>query len=350
MPTALAIPLHSPEWDAAQKHLQECHVPMAFEHRSEVRRLAPRRSHMFYVPSAPPFAAVLEDLPVPLVPGHRVLRGWRIRPPEDPSTMAEFGRLLVSAARLDPRILQIKVQLFDPDEGRRARGGHVLGELGLRRVDQPDLYTETLVIDLQRDPEEILGGFSRSARRNIRETERKGLAVRPITDPSLASRLDALYRETFARTGAPSQAVDWGEVITLSRAFPELARLVGAFSAEPENPESLLAFAWGRSHGDHADYSHGGSTRVPGVRVPLAYPLIWDLVRWAHGLGVPWFDLGGVTRGSAEEEGDPLGGISDFKRFFSDRVVTIAEEWVYEPPTVRSRLARKVRRVLKRRP
>ena len=39
------------------------------------------------------------------------------------------------------------------------------------------------------------------------------------------------------------------------------------------------------------------------------------------------------------KEGDPLGGISDFKRGFSSTIVAVGEEWTLEPNRLRSQLA-----------
>jgi lipid II:glycine glycyltransferase (peptidoglycan interpeptide bridge formation enzyme) len=71
----------------------------------------------------------------------------------------------------------------------------------------------------------------------------------------------------------------------------------------------------------------------------MAYPLAWDLIRWARGQGAVIFDFGGISAGTAESD-DPLGGISDFKRRFTDRVERVGEEWVYEPHPARAQLAR----------
>jgi lipid II:glycine glycyltransferase (peptidoglycan interpeptide bridge formation enzyme) len=69
---------------------------------------------------------------------------------------------------------------------------------------------------------------------------------------------------------------------------------------------------------------------------------MWDLIVWAKRAGATWFDFGGVTAGTAGS-GDPLGGISDFKRLFSKERAEVAEDWVLEPRKLVARLARLVR-------
>jgi lipid II:glycine glycyltransferase (peptidoglycan interpeptide bridge formation enzyme) len=67
--------------------------------------------------------------------------------------------------------------------------------------------------------------------------------------------------------------------------------------------------------------------------------LIWDLIQWVKRTAALWFDLSGVTLGSTEDGKDALGGISDFKRFFSRTIVNVGEEWILESHPIRTPLA-----------
>ena len=62
-------------------------------------------------------------------------------------------------------------------------------------------------------------------------------------------------------------------------------------------------------------------------------------MRWAKRVGAEWFDFGGITPGTQADPTDPLGGISDFKRYFGTDVVTVGEEWVFVPRPVRAAIA-----------
>jgi lipid II:glycine glycyltransferase (peptidoglycan interpeptide bridge formation enzyme) len=88
------------------------------------------------------------------------------------------------------------------------------------------------------------------------------------------------------------------------------------------------------------DYAAAASTRPEDIRIPLAFALTWDLIRWGKRVGATWFDFGGIT-GVTEGQNDPLKGISDFKRNFGNNVVSVGEEWVLEP-RLTSHLARAV--------
>jgi lipid II:glycine glycyltransferase (peptidoglycan interpeptide bridge formation enzyme) len=200
-----------------------------------------------------------------------------------------------------------------------------------------------VAIDLGPSEETLLRSFHHTARRHIRAADKRPVAVRPITDPALGPRLDALRAETMARTGGRHVPQDWSSLIRFSAAHPESVRLVGMFAAGQDGPGSLLAFAMGMNHGDHVEYSTAASTRhTNGLHVPLGYALAWDLIRWGRSGGAAWFDFGGITDGCHQTVTDPLGGISDFKRYFSRNVVAVSDEWMLEPSPVLGGAARAV--------
>jgi hypothetical protein len=135
-------------------------------------------------------------------------------------------------------------------------------------------------------------------------------------------------RETFSRTGGEGGRFDPEAAILLSNEAPHVSRIVGLFDNRLRPEDALLAFAWGHNHGENAQYEAAASTRNTDLRMPLAYVLIWDLIVWAHRRHVQWFDLGGATQA---EEGDPMRGIMDSKRYFARNEVEVGEEWVLEP-------------------
>ena len=286
--------------------------------------------------------------PAPFLPGHVVMEVVRLGASLAPAIRRLALETLTEAVRRDPRVLRLTVEVFARDADEREDYAAHLTELGLRLHERHNGYRQTLTLDLRLDENAIFSGFERSARRNVRSLSKHPVTLAPITDPRYADRLEVLMLETLARTGGRYAPQDWRAMIDLTREAPHLSRLVGIVRNDCEGPESLLAFAWGCAHGDHVQYSHGASTRDVPFRIPLAYPLIWDLVSWAKRIGATWFDFGGVTDGSVGDAGDPLGGISDFKRFFSREVATVADEWVFEPRSVRARAARIAHRWLSR--
>jgi lipid II:glycine glycyltransferase (peptidoglycan interpeptide bridge formation enzyme) len=97
-------------------------------------------------------------------------------------------------------------------------------------------------------------------------------------------------------------------------------------------------------HGDHVQYSTAATVRSPDIRMPMAYCLAWDLMQWAHTQGARFFDFGGITEGT-QGGPDPLGGISDFKRYFKGTVADVGEEWILEPHPAAAAVNRIVHRL-----
>jgi hypothetical protein len=277
------------------------------------------------------------------LPGHRLLRVTRLGPGLPGATLRVGLAGLAALADRHPRILRITVNAFS----RTSLGdiGAALSDLGFREVRPPSSYRYTLVVNLSEDLEATMAALHSSARRNIRRIQTAPVDVRGIADARLAPRVAELQNLALRRTGAQDTNIDWMERINLSQARPELSNLLGLFHREMEGPESLLAFAWGCHHGDHAEYHSGGSARLAGPRLPLAYGLMWELISWARHGGATWFDLGGTTTAVGPHEEDPdgaLDGITQFKRFFSRDLAEVGAEWQLEPHPVRARLAQAI--------
>jgi hypothetical protein len=271
------------------------------------------------------------------LPGHLVLRVEKFGSPNSNDTDLCL-RALADYARSHSRILRIHLEVFSRDPSIRKRIGCTASDLGFRRSIKNRLYTTTVVVDLVPDETEIFASLHPTARRHIRCVGKHPVALGVITDRSYAQRLSSLLREAIARTGGRTPSYDWATIIGFSNRHPELSRLVGLYRTDRTGPESLLAYAWGRVHGDHADYAAAASTRQMDFKMPLGYALAWDLICWAKMRGATWFDFGGITPGHFGKA-DPLGGISDFKRYFSKEVVTVGEEWILEPHPLKAKLA-----------
>jgi hypothetical protein len=282
--------------------------------------------------------------PVGQFPGARVRHVERLGAALPPELAEPAVSALVQLVRSEPLTLRMNVQIFSPDAGLRALWREALRRSEFEPLARMNGYAETLSLDLAPEEPQLFATIHATARRHVRAVAKGPLMVVPIEDARLAARMNALTRETLLRTGGRFAPRDWEEEVRFSTAFPELARLVGLFRTDRRDAESLIAFAWGCFHGDHAVYADGASTRPADLRVACKYPLMWDLVRWGKRAGAAWFDLGGITRG----DDDSLGGISHFKRFFSRDLVRVAEEWVFHPPTLLAKGAARIHNYLLR--
>lgn len=280
------------------------------------------------------------------LPKHVLLRVRRCGPMGMEGAIEVAFAALAELARLNSWVLRVNIELFSPDSDFRTMAGRSLSALGFRPASEPRSYENTISVDLSPTEDEIFARLSKSARRNIRAIGKdESVEVRPIRDAELGPRMEAMRKATFTRTGGSFTSRDWGAVMNFCHEHPAQARLVGLFRTNTCGPDSLLAYALSFHHIDHAEYNDSAAIRDDQIKVPLAYALIWDLIIWAKNCGAAWFDMGGVTPGQLNDTSDPLGGISDFKRFFSKTLVPVGEEWEWEPHPARARLARFVRAV-----
>ena len=275
------------------------------------------------------------------LPRHFIWRVERLTCRASDSARDAAFDALVDRARYDGRVLRLIVELFDRDRASRERNARALAARGFQRREVPRCYAETIAIDLERPLETIFASLDGSTRRKIRAVKKRGLEVRPIDNARYAPRLTELLGETMARTGGAAQDIDWISLLEFTRREPSLARLIGLFDPTHDGERSLLAFVWGCNHGEYVNYEMAASTRRTTVHAPFTYALAWDLIEWAHRSGARWFDFGGITSGHFGGN-DPLGGISDFKRFFGNTVVAVGEDWSWEPNRVRGAVARAI--------
>ena len=273
------------------------------------------------------------------LPGFRLLRVERFGEALPQALWSTAVDALAAVGRRDRRVLRLSVEVFSRDSDRREQLGELLAGAGFERAAACRFWGTTLALDLQPGEDDILKSFSQTARQSIRAVAKLPVQVRPVSDCRLAARLEELSRESFARTGAHFAGLwDWAGVIELAQQMPDATRLVGLFRTDRAGPDALLGFAWGWWNGDSVSYFAGASARPADLRVAIGHPLLWDLIVWAKRAGATWFDLGGVTGGTAGSD-DPMGGISAFKRMFSKVTTDVAEDWVLEPRWLPARVA-----------
>ncbi len=337
----------TPQRNRSERLLLDAGLPLPLPHRVSWATLQPRghENWLLFVRDAagrPCGAAAVDVSPSRALPGHRLLRVERFGPGLPSAAHRAALRVLVSLAQRERRVLRLYVESFAVDAAERASLEAEITAIGFVQLASPRCYEHTLLLDLDADEESIFASFHRSGRQNIRAARKHPVRIAPIVNPADFARLDEIAAETFMRTGGRYHPTDWTRIATFSEREPGVSRLVGLFQNDTAGPSGLLAFAWACAHGDHAHYSSAGSTRQLDRRIPLLYPLIWDLICWAKRGGARYFDFGGVTPGTHDTQ-DPLGGISDFKRCFSERAVQVGGEWSYEPRPMRAHAARMVK-------
>jgi hypothetical protein len=280
-------------------------------------------------------AMALETAPSRALPGSYILRVQRFGPGVHKEACAAMLAALRHYASVRPRVLRLHVELYSLGGVDRLADAAV--QAGFRINTRGRCYDRTSVVSLG-PPDDMFARLHATARQNVRAISRHPVEVRLISDCRWIPRLDELLSMTLRRTGGKPVRHPWEAVIAHASCQPRQSRIAGLFWKGVEGPSSLLAFAWGCMHGDHAHYSTAASARLPDLRISLGYALVWDLMQWAHSCGGKLFDLGGITTGSDAQD-DPLAGISRFKRFFKGKEIVVGMEVVYEPNPVMAWIA-----------
>ena len=205
---------------------------------------------------------------------------------------------------------------FEPPFAR-APGGKPLG-VPTASV-QP---AQTLMLDLKKEPEELLAAMHEKTRYNIRLAEKKGVRVyaASLRDDSFEIFWD-LLQETTARDAFHSHdkayyrtmldALD-GNPAADGKTRP-VAKLVFA-----EHDGKVLAANLMIYFGGTATYLHGASSRTR-REVMAPYLLHWSLMREARSWGYEAYDFWGVAPENRPEH--PWAGITRFKKGFGGTYV-----------------------------
>lgn len=193
----------------------------------------------------------------------------------------------------------------------------------------------TLVLDIDRDPEEILAGMKPKTRYNIRLAERKGVQVREgaEADVSVFYRLSQI---TSLRDDFPIHAEAYYRDAYRTFVAADMARLLLA-EYNGEVIAGLMVFAFGPT----AWYMYGASSNRYRNVMPN-HLLQWRAIRWAQARGCKVYDFWGIPdeigqdptlAALAAQRSDGLWGVYRFKEGFGGRVVRYvgAYDYAYVP-------------------
>jgi hypothetical protein len=212
---------------------------------------------------------------LPLHRRYRVERMGAASPAGDAGCLATIAQI----AREDARCLGVSIEVFERDARERDRLRRDMAAVGFVQSSALRMYARTLALELSGTEAELFAGLNSSARRNVRAPAKKGLELRPITDPALSTRIAQLMRHSFERTGASPNKRKWDRIIEMSARNPALSRIVGLFDPHTPGADSLVSVAWGCAHGAYASYEEGAAIRRPDLgNLALGYAPLWDLI------------------------------------------------------------------------
>lgn len=282
-----------------------------------------------------------------ILPGHFNLRSRRCPATSAPDAMESMLLAFHQLPRsIRNKVLKVNVEVFG-EQSERDRLSQVLEGLDFTRKSNPSAYNETAIVDLKPDVSDIMMSFHKTGRSNIRQADKHPVEIRPIANTDYIERMDSLLNEVINRTSGVVDHYDWPRVIDFVNSNPNRSILLGLFAEGIDGPDALLAYVWGRNHGDCVEYFVSAATRDSSVKLPMAYPLVWAMLKWGKECGCSWGDLGGITRASGiAGETDRLAGISGFKRYFSKDIKVVCNELEWQPNPVRLQSADVLRNVV----
>lgn len=196
-------------------------------------------------------------------------------------------------------------------------GRRVFTELGFVKSRWDLQNRTTMVIDLDRSPDEMLARMKSKWRYNINLARRKGLTV--VEDNSVAARriLYEMHVHTSQRDGfmpRPQSYCEgaWGSMIDAGYAHLFLACYEGRPLA------ALLAFTFG-----HKVWYQVGASETEGRNLMPAHALQFHVMAWAQQQGLTYYDLVAIPNAEGISTRDPMWGLYVFKSGFGGRPV----EW-----------------------
>ena len=217
---------------------------------------------------------------------------------------------------------------FSPRPTQATAIGEMLESLGWRTSAEQIQFRNTLLLDLERQEDELLAAMKQKTRYNVRLAARRGVSVRSIGADHSQSERDAalsqfyqLYAETGRRDGFAIRPPDyyrdaWGSF--LDRGLAQL--FLAEFEGEAIAGLNLFVF------GPTAWYMYGASSNRERKRMPN-YLLQWEAIRWARERGCGLYDLWGAP--DDLDESDPMWGVVRFKLGLGGQLARGLGAWDY---------------------
>lgn len=194
----------------------------------------------------------------------------------------------------------------DWDEGSVAVA--TLPATGWTRSTSTILIPRTLILDLTRSEDELLGAMSKKTRQYIRKSSREALEYRAVTAAELPQVM-AVYKDTAERAdfGIHQDGYYADILANLGTASP----IYGAFEGD-----KLVSFLWLAASGSTAFELYGGMTEQGSV-LRANFSLKWLAICEMKARGITRYDFNGLLND----------GVSKFKFGFADHENMLAGTW-----------------------
>jgi hypothetical protein len=234
----------------------------------------------------------------------------------------EFVREIVARLRaLSVGRVRLSPAWYYPDaEPVRA----MLQELGFVPLDASP-RRQTGLVDVTRTPDEIIASFTTSTRRDIRQVERKGVVVRPLTEASECALALQSFAALRARRGlAPIDRREFEDTFERVLRHQDLGALLGAWKDSQFLGAITLYRSTSTTHVSHYAVEAGLGRELSNMSIgPILW---WQACLWAKAKGCGHLDVEGGVK--ADDPKSPMFEIENFKRRFAPQPVERLDEHV----------------------
>jgi len=197
---------------------------------------------------------------------------------------------------------------IEPDWAEDTVAVASLPAAGWQRSQSTILIPRTLILDLTRSEDELLGAMSKKTRQYIRKSGREELDYRAVSAAELPQCL-AVYKETAERAGFGIHADDYYLDIfnNLGAGSPVFAAFEG---------DTVVAFLWLAASEATAFELYGGMNDAGG-NLKANFSLKWLAIQEMKARGISRYDFNGLLND----------GVSKFKFGFADHEDMLAGTW-----------------------
>ncbi len=194
----------------------------------------------------------------------------------------------------------------------------------LRKSPSNMLPAHTVMLDLNKDNQQLLGEMKAKTRYNIRLSQRKGVKVR-IAGLEELPKWYRLYDETYFRNRLASNEISFFEQVFQTRAEDTKSPGEVDLLLAEKDGEPLAGMFLARS-GERATYLYGASAN--GQRnLQASHALQWGAIQRSKEKGCKEYDLFGIS--PSPDPGHPMYGLYRFKTGFGGRKLHRQGCWDY---------------------
>ena len=230
---------------------------------------------------------------------------WQRRDSEmDPETPSRMVRAIEDEYLNRRRLLVRVIPNAFPGTKRAELMANAFASFKSEPSDSSNTY-RTLVLDLAPTLEDLRKNFDKKWRNQLTRAEKNDLAVISGTTDELYRTFCRMYHDMRGRKSFET-TVDVEEFGRMQHSLPESQRMRVLICTDKGVPAAGVVVS---AQGDSAIYLLG-ATSAEGLNSKGAYLLHWTVIQWLKGIGVRWYDLGGI-----DPKHNP--GVYHFKKGFS---------------------------------